>query len=277
MSSNISWAQYKQTSSPEYFQKFTQGQSPTIRTSLLLSNITPPPKNESTTNIGLITVWLGCSDSRVPETTLLGLQPGEVFVHRNIANIVTTSDLNVLAVIEYAVIHLKVAHIVLCGHTSCGGAAAALSDNRVGGVLDAWLTPLRVVRRENKKELDLIKDDAQRAVRLAELNVEEGVKNLMANHVVEEAIRERGLKVHGTLYDLGCGLLRELGLGTDGPVMGGTVSEEKRAELVGGQKPAPPAAAAPAAPAVPAVKEIVTGSHGMLVFKDQGGASLQVQ
>ena len=122
--------------------------------------------------------------------------------------------------------------------------------------------------------MDQIKDDAQRGVRLAELNVAEGVKNLMANHVVEEAIRERGLKVHGTLYDLGCGLLRELGLGTDGPVMHGTVSDDLRAELVDGITPAPPSAAeGEQAPA----KETVTGSHGMLVFKDQGGASLQVQ
>lgn len=123
------------------------------------------------------------------------------------------------------------------------------------------------MRRENKKELDTIKDDAERAVRLAELNVAEGVKNLMANQVVEDAINERGLKVHGTLYDLGCGLLRELGLGTDGPVMHGTVSDERRESLVYGTKPAPP----------PAAKETVTGSYGMLVFKDQGGASLQVK
>ena len=164
-------------------------------------------------------VWLGCSDSRVPETTLLGLQPGEVFVHRNIANIITTSDLNVLAVIEYAVVHLKVKHVVLCGHTSCGGAAAAMSDDKVGGVLDAWLTPLRVVRkREWKRELEHIKDDKERAVKLAELNVAEGIGHLMANNVIEDAIRDRGLKVHGCIYDIGSGLLRELGFGTEGPV-----------------------------------------------------------
>lgn len=163
-------------------------------------------------------VWLGCSDSRVPETTLLGLQPGEVFVHRNIANIITSSDLNALAVIEYAVVHLKVKHVVLCGHTSCGGAAAAMSDDKVGGVLDAWLTPLRVVRkREWKKQLETIKDDKERAVKLAELNVQEGVGHLMSNGVIEDAIRERGLKVHGCIYDIGSGLLRELGFGTEGP------------------------------------------------------------
>lgn len=163
-------------------------------------------------------MWLGCSDSRVPETTLLGLQPGEVFVHRNIANIITTSDLNVLAVIEYAVVHLKVKHVVLCGHTSCGGAAAALSDDKVGGVLDAWLTPLRVVRkREWKKQLEGIKDDKERAVKLAELNVQEGVGHLMSNGVIEDAIRDRGLKVHGCIYNIGSGLLRELGFGTEGP------------------------------------------------------------
>ena len=115
-------------------------------------------------------------------------------------------------------VHLKVKHVVLCGHTSCGGAAAAMSDDKVGGVLDAWLTPLRVVRkREWKKELEHIKDDKERAVRLAELNVQEGVGHLMMNNVIEDAIRDRGLKVHGCIYDIGSGLLRELGYGTEGP------------------------------------------------------------
>lgn len=138
-------------------------------------------------------------------------------MHRNIANVITTNDLNSLAVIEYAVVHLKVSHVVLAGHTSCGGCAAALSEASVGSVLDAWLTPLKVVRRENKKELDAITEDYARTVRLAELNVAKGVSNIMANSVVERAIAERGLQVHGAIYELGSGKLRDLAYGTDKP------------------------------------------------------------
>lgn len=218
LKSNASWASYKQHSSPQYFEKFAAGQSPTI-------------------------LWLGCSDSRVPETTLLGLQPGEVFVHRNIANIISPNDINSAAVIEYAVAHLKVQHIVLCGHTGCGGALAALGNNKVGGVLDAWLTPLKAVRKANEEDLEAIADEKQRAVRLAELNVENGVKMLEANIVVEEAMKGRGLKVHGCIYDVGCGLIRDLGCGSEGAGV----------TIVGSQK-----------------EEVVRGNHGVLVF---GGES----
>ncbi|KAL3423781.1 carbonic anhydrase [Phlyctema vagabunda] len=192
LSSNEAWAGYKNHQNPTFFPKLAAGQSPTI-------------------------LWLGCSDSRVPETTLLGLQPGDVFVHRNIANIISPTDINSSAVIEYAVAHLKVAHIVLCGHTSCGGAAAALGDSRVGGVLDTWLTPLKALRREHERELKGIEDSAQRAVRLAELNVEMGVENLLANYVVDEHVRTRGVKVHGVLYDISSGKIRDLGVGNNDP------------------------------------------------------------
>jgi carbonic anhydrase len=188
-------------------------------------------------------VWLGCSDSRVPETTILGLQPGDVFVHRNIANIISPTDVNTSAVIEYAVAHLKVKHIVLCGHTSCGGAAAALSDTRVGGVLDTWLTPLRAVRYQNADELDAIRDDHSRGIRIAELNVEAGVSVLMANWTVKEAIRDRGLQVHGCLFDIASGRIRDLGFGTDG------------LSRVNGPS-----------------GEVVRGKHAMLVFRDGSAA-----
>lgn len=171
----------------------------------------------SLTRLGRPAVWLGCSDSRCPETTILGLQPGDVFVHRNIANIISATDINTSAVLEYAVAHVKVQHIVLCGHSSCGGAAAALSDSRVGGVLDTWLTPLKAVRHAHAEELASIKDDKARAVRIAELNVEAGVKVLMANFTVQEAIRDRGLEVHGCLFDLGSGRIRDLGFGNAKP------------------------------------------------------------
>jgi len=189
LSSNAAWAGYKSHQNPSFFPTLATGQSPTI-------------------------LWLGCSDSRVPETTLLGLQPGDVFVHRNIANIVSPTDINSEAVIEYAVVHLKVKHIVLCGHTSCGGVGAALGDARVGGVLDTWLTPLKALRKKNQEELNAIEDSGERAIRLAELNVAVGVDTLLSNYVVEEAVKERGLQVHGVVYDIACGKLRDLGVGT---------------------------------------------------------------
>jgi carbonic anhydrase len=168
-------------------------------------------------------------------------------VHRNIANIVSPTDINTSAVIEYAVAHLKVKHVVLCGHTSCGGAIAALSDGRVGGVLDIWLTPLRAVRLANKEELDGIKDEKARAVRIAELNVEAGVRVLMANGVVQDAVRERGLQVHGCLFDIACGKIKDLGFGTGKGGIGGKGGEE-----------------------------VVRGRHAQLVFRG-GNASMAVR
>lgn len=176
----------------------------------------------------------------------MGLQPGDVFVHRNIANIISPTDMNSSAVIEYAVVHLKVKHIVLCGHTSCGGANAALGDSRVGGVLDAWLTPLKAIRFKNKAELEAIKDTGARAIRLAELNVQTGVETLLANCVVEEAVRDRGLQVHGVVYDISCGKLRDLGCGNCDK---GIKSMQPEAEA-----------------------EVVRGNHGMLVFGGEGAA-----
>lgn len=166
-------------------------------------------------------------------------------MHRNIANIVSPTDINISDVVEYAVVYLKVKHVVLCGHTSCGGAAAALGDSRVGGVLDTWLTPLKTVRHAHEADLKNIEDAGKRGVRLAELNVEAGVKVLMSNYVVEEAIKERGLKVHGVLFDIATGKIRDLGLGN-----AGMVGEDG---------------------------EIVKGHHGMLVFKEGGVAAMTVQ
>ncbi|KUI69465.1 Carbonic anhydrase [Cytospora mali] len=188
LSSNGAWAGYKAHQNPEFFPRLASGQSPQI-------------------------LWIGCSDSRCPETTILGLQPGDVFVHRNIANIISATDINTSAVIEYAVAHLKVKHIVLCGHSACGGAGAALSDARVGGVLDTWLTPLKAVRHAHDEELASIQDDKERSERIAEMNVEAGVKVLMANFTVQEAIRDRGLEVHGCFFDIASGRVRDLGFG----------------------------------------------------------------
>ncbi|KAI0853574.1 carbonic anhydrase [Daldinia vernicosa] len=227
LSSNQAWAGYKGHQNPDFFPKLASGQSPAI-------------------------LWLGCSDSRCPETTILGLQPGDVFVHRNIANIISPTDINTAAVIEYAVVHLKVKHVVLCGHSSCGGAAAALGDNRVGGVLDIWLMPLKAVRNAHKEELESITDDKKRAVRIAELNVEAGINVLMANASIQDAIAERGLQVHGTFFDIGTGRIRDLGIGT-GKGKGG----HHGLSGVNGDS------------------DIVRGKHAMLVFRTDGESSMQ--
>lgn len=213
------------------------------------------------------TVWLGCSDSRCPETTILGLQPGDVFVHRNIANIVSPTDINTAAVIEYAVVHLRVKHVVLCGHSGCGGAIAALGDVRVGGVLDTWLVPLKALRDAHREELDDLNGDDdddkshRAALRLAELNVQSGVAVLMANAAVRDAIEQRGLQVHGTLFDIGSGRIRDLGLGT-------TKAKKKGGGTngVNGTNGNGPGSAE---------SGVVRGRHAQLVFRGDGAAGMQ--
>jgi len=225
LKSNESWASYKSHSNPGLFEKLANGQSPKI-------------------------LWIGCSDSRVPETTILGLHPGDVFVHRNVANIISPTDINSQAVIEYAVVHLKVSHIVVCGHSACGGCGAALSDTRVGGVIDAWITPLKALRKQNEEELKAIRDEKLRAVRLAEMNVKSGVESLLSTYFIEEAVKDRGLKVHGCVYDVGCGRMTDLKCGNAGKGGVGAVGEEQ--------------------------KEIVKGNHGMLQF-GADGASMAIR
>jgi carbonic anhydrase len=156
-------------------------------------------------------LWIGCSDSRCPETAILGLKPGDIFVHRNIANLIHYGDLSSSCVIEYAVAHLKVKHIVLCGHTMCGGVNAALGNKKLG-ILDAWLMPLRRLRQQHLNELQGL-DQTQAIIKLSELNILDGVSKLKENSVVLDAIETRGLKVHGIIYDVASGLLRELEFG----------------------------------------------------------------
>lgn len=150
-------------------------------------------------------------------------------MHRNIANIISPTDINTAAVIEYSVAVLKVKHVVLCGHTCCGGAAAALGDGRVGGVLDTWLTPLKAIRNIHREELESIQEEKDRAIRIAELNVQYGVKVLMANITIQEAIKERGLELHGCIFDLTTGRLKDLGCGTSKAIAG---SESQLGDLV---------------------------------------------
>ena len=153
-------------------------------------------------------LWLGCADSRVPETTLLGLQPGDVFVHRNVANLIHTSDISMLSVVRYSIFHLGVRHVVLCGHTSCGGVAASLANDKLD-VLDVWLQPIRELREMHAKELEGL-DGATKGDFLAKASVRSGVAKLKRNPTVIDAMRDSGLKVHGVMYRLDTGLIEEL-------------------------------------------------------------------
>jgi len=187
-SQNKAWASKTASAKPDLFPALAKGQSPEI-------------------------LWIGCSDSRCPETTILDLEPGDVFVHRNIANIVHSTDLSANAVIDYAVNHLKVKHVVLCGHTSCGGVAAALANNKLG-LIDTWLLPLRTLRKENLNLLESL-PTKEAALKLVELNVLNGVKTLKENHSVLDAMLDRGLRVHGCVYDIAKGELNELEIQED--------------------------------------------------------------
>lgn len=182
-SSNKAWVEHLTHQNPTLLPTLAQGQKPSI-------------------------LWLGCSDSRVPETTVLGLQPGDVFTTRNIANIIHPGDLSAAAVVEYAVANVGVAHVVLCGHTGCGGVNAALGNKKIG-VIDTWLLPLRELRAKFAGEWAGLSAE-ERAGRLVEENVRRGVMVLRGNPNVIAAVRERGVVVHGCVYDVKTGLVREL-------------------------------------------------------------------
>jgi carbonic anhydrase len=157
-------------------------------------------------------LWIGCSDSRVPANQIVGLPPGEMFVHRNIANVVVHSDLNCLSVMQFAVEFLRVQHIIVCGHYGCGGVTAALRGDRLG-VVDNWLRHVQDVRWKHNHELDELPNDEARRRRLCELNVMEQVVNAAQTTVVRDAwARGQSLSVHGWVYALEDGLLRDLGL-----------------------------------------------------------------
>lgn len=180
--SNKDWASSIASTHPDLLPSLAKGQAPPI-------------------------LWIGCSDSRVPETTILGLKPGDVFVHRNIANILHASDMSSLAVIEYAVAVLKVQHVMLSGHTGCGGVNAALGNASVGSVLDGWLMPVRKLRAQFETKLAGMASHEERAAFLTRENVRQGVKSIRSMGVVDKAIRERGMDVQGVVYNVGTGLL----------------------------------------------------------------------
>ena len=155
-------------------------------------------------------LWIGCSDSRVPANQIVGLLPGEMFVHRNVANVVVHTDLNCLSAIQFAVEVLRVEHIIICGHYGCGGVLAALRDNKLG-LIDNWLRHVQDVRRKHQSEIDALETEAQRHSCLCELNVIEQVVNVSQTTVVRDAwSRRQALTIHGWIYALRDGLLQDL-------------------------------------------------------------------
>lgn len=187
---NKKWIAEKLAKEPAYFDKLGQGQNPEL-------------------------LYIGCSDSRVTAEELMGLGPGEVFVHRNIANMVISIDLNVMSVINYAVNNLKVNHVVVCGHYACGGVKAAMQSADLG-ILNPWLRNIRDVYRIHRNELNAIADEEKKYDRLVELNVQEQCVNLIKTAAVQKAYRDRNLKVHGWVFDVHSGKLIDLKIDFEG-------------------------------------------------------------
>ena len=155
-------------------------------------------------------LWIGCSDSRVPANEITGTQPGEIFGHRNIANLVVNTDLNMLSVLQYAVEVLKVKHIIVCGHYGCGGVKAALTNNSIG-IIDKWLRNIKDVHRFNREEVDSIENEDERVDRMIELNVKEQVMNLAKTSIVQKAWKNSNIPhIHGWVYGLKDGLIKPI-------------------------------------------------------------------
>lgn len=189
---NKAWAQEKVEDDKDFFNRLAHLQTPEF-------------------------LWIGCSDSRVPANEITGTQPGEIFVHRNIANMVVHTDLNMLSVLEYAVHHLKVKHIIVCGHYGCGGVKAALTRHNLD-IINKWLRNIKDVYRLHRDEVDAIKDDELRTDLMVELNVREQVMNLAKTSIVQKAWKyENRPHLHGWVYGLKDGLIKpvcEMPVGT---------------------------------------------------------------
>ncbi len=162
-------------------------------------------------------LWIGCSDSRVPANEILGLDPGEVFVHRNIANLVNTVDLNCSAVLQFAIDVLNISNILLCGHYGCSGVRAAMTKT-ASGLAEHWLGPIQDTIDEHRAELEKIEDERERLDRLCELSALQQVVNLSHSPIIQKAWSQgKTLRIHGLIYSLSDGLLRDLGMAIDGP------------------------------------------------------------
>jgi len=187
LQNNREWAKGIKTRDPEFFQKLAQQQNPRY-------------------------LWIGCSDSRVPSTQLVNLPPGEMFVHRNVANVVVHTDVNCLSVLQFAVDVLKVAHVIVCGHYGCGGVQAAMENSQLG-LIDNWLRHVQDVMHNHAASLAGLNDDTQRLDRICELNVIEQVLNVSRTTIVQNAwSRGQEVAVHGWIYGIEDGLLRDLGM-----------------------------------------------------------------
>jgi len=185
LDNNKKWVQSKLDLDPEYFEKLAKGQQPPL-------------------------LWIGCADSRVPANEIIGAQPGEVFVHRNIANMVVHTDINMLSVVDYAVNVLKVKHIIVCGHYGCGGVQAAMG-NKSYGIIDNWIRHIKNTYRLHKKELDAIEDEGKRFDRYVELNVSEQVFDLAKTSIVQNAWKNnQDLMLHGWVYSIKRGVIQEV-------------------------------------------------------------------
>lgn len=182
---NKAWSDRVSSTQPDFFSKLLQQQSPEY-------------------------LWIGCSDSRVPANEIVGLLPGELFVHRNVANVVVHTDFNCLSVIEYAVEALGVKHIIVCGHYGCSGVQAALKDNQLG-LIDNWLRHIKEVWKKYENEISLIEDEHQKLDRLCELNVIEQVVNVCNTTIIQKAwARGQKVTVHGWIYSIRDGRLKDL-------------------------------------------------------------------
>lgn len=184
LDNNAAWVKKMLDLDANYFENLSKGQSPTF-------------------------LYIGCSDSRVTAEELMGISPGDAFVHRNIANMVPNTDLSAMSVIDYAVVHLKVKDIVVCGHYYCGGVKAAMESADLG-ILNPWLRNIRDVYRIHKDELNAIEDEEAKYKRLVELNVQEQCINVIKTAEVQQAYNERGIKVHGWVFDIQSGKIIDL-------------------------------------------------------------------
>ena len=187
LDNNKKWVENKLAISPDYFKNLADGQNPPL-------------------------LWIGCSDSRVPANEIIGAEPGEVFVHRNIANMVVHSDMNMLSVLDYAVNALKVKHVIVCGHYGCGGVKAAMGNSSIG-IIDNWIRHIKDVYRFHHEELDAITDEKERFNKFVEINVKEQVMDLAKTSIVQNAWKNgQELSLHGWVYGLNDGYVTDLGV-----------------------------------------------------------------
>lgn len=187
LENNKKWVEDKLELNPDYFNNLAEGQRPPL-------------------------LWIGCSDSRVPANEIIGAEPGEVFVHRNIANMVVHSDMNMLSVLDYAVNALKVKHVIVCGHYGCGGIKAAMENNSIG-IIDNWIRHIKDVYRFHQDELNAIENENERFNKFVEVNVKEQVLDLAKTSIVQNAWNNgQELSIHGWVYGLNSGYVTDLGL-----------------------------------------------------------------